>query len=102
MAKDQGITRVVVVVVVAVLCHSSHFVNKRNLCETNYPKPGFKPGTFTIPVKSYRDIVTLLFEKLKDFKKPRRRPCASPGSSFILKRECLVSLSSVVDIKRPS
>ena len=70
MAKDQGITRVVVVVVVvlAVLSHLSHFLIKRKLSEKNYPKPGFKPRTFTTPVKSYRDIVTLVFEKLKDFK----------------------------------
>ena len=52
MAKDQGITRVVVVVVPAVLFHLSHFLIKRKLSEKNYPKPGFK----------------LVFEKLKDFK----------------------------------
>ena len=50
-AKDQGITWVVVVLVLVVLHHLVHFLFKRNLSELKYPWLGIKPGSFRCTAK---------------------------------------------------
>ena len=89
-AKDLGITRVVVVVVVVVLFHLSHFLFKRNLSEKSSSSPGIESGSFGTPAKCSinwaTDTLVNLWWKINyltwEFQKSRRRPCASPGSSF--------------------
>ena len=53
-AKDQGITRVVAVVVGGVLLvifHLSHFLFKRNLREKHSSELRLKTGSFSTPIK---------------------------------------------------
>ena len=84
-AKDQGITRVVVVLLVLVLVlHLVHFFIKRNLREKNSPQTGYKPGTSrsTVWLSTNWAKETLLLKWLQIiylFQKSRHRPWTSIG-----------------------
>ena len=68
-AKDQGITRVVLVAAVLVLVHHLvHFLIKRNLSEKN--SPHLQITSLALYQLSYRDIVIKVVENylFKDFK----------------------------------
>ena len=51
VAKDQGITLVVVVLVLVVLHHLVHFLIERNFSEKISPWPRFTPRTFCSVIK---------------------------------------------------
>ena len=100
-AKDQGITWVVVVLV---LFHLYHSFIKRNLSEKNYHWPGFEMGSWGAPVKNSINCATaILFHNTRkiiyfspEFQNPRHRPLTSPGSSslsFSLSLSPFLSLS---------
>ena len=83
IAKDLGITWAVVV-----LFHLSHFLFKRNLSEKKFSLSGNHTGVILLPSHvlyqlSCSNIVIIPMENFSiKFQKPRRRPRASPGSSY--------------------
>ena len=86
--KDQGITWVVVVLLVLVLHLLVHFLIKRNWREKNSPLPGFKPGTSRSTVWHSTNWAkeTLLDKCLKIiylFQKSRCRPWTSIGRHLL-------------------
>ena len=85
-AKDQGITWVVVLLVVL---HLVHFLTKRNLRGKNSPQPGYEPGTSRSTVWHSTNWAreTLLLMCLKIiylFQKSRRRPWTSIGQPLVV------------------
>ena len=81
-AKDLGITRVVIVLV---LFRLAHFLFKRNLSEKKFSISGYQSEVLLLTSQlSYSDIVKIPLENyLFKFQKPHRRPGASPGSRFV-------------------